>query len=276
MCPDSSYLSGVTDVRPEATWKDLVLPKQVIERLHEFILWMTHRQQVEQWGARLMGGPTALFSGPSGTGKRFSAEVIANALDRSLFRVDLGLLVSKYIGETEKNLDALFDAAANEGAMLLFDEADSLFGKRSDVKDAHDRYANLETNYLLARIERCNSPCILTSNMSRQIDPAFIQRVQMVIDFPAPDGRARSRLWRIHLPAKAPREKGLNLGLIGKQLVLTGGQISNAALYAAFLAAGDSAPIGWKHIAKAALREISKTGTEKPEENLGSLRQHLG
>jgi SpoVK/Ycf46/Vps4 family AAA+-type ATPase len=251
MCPDSSYLSGVTEVRPEATWKDLVLPKQVIERLHEFILWMTHRQQVEQWGARLMGGPTDLFSGPSGTGKRFSAEVIANALDRPLLRVDLGLLVSKYIGETEKNLDALFDAAANEGAMLLFDEA-------------------------LARIERCRSPCILISNTNRQIDPAFIQRVQMVIDFPAPDGRARSRLWRIHLPAKAPREKGLNLGLIGKQLVLTGGQIRNAALYAAFLAAGDSAPIGWKHIAKAALREISKTGTEKPEENLGSLRQHLG
>lgn len=276
MCPDSTYLSGVTQVRPEATWKDLVLPKQVLERLHEFILWVTHRQQVEQWGARLAGGPTALFSGPSGTGKTLAAEVVANTLSLPLLRVDPSLLVSKYIGETEKNLDALFGAAANEEAVLFFEEADSLLGRRSGGEDAHDRHANLEASHLLTRVEHCNAPCILTTNMSSQTDPAFIRRIHMVIDFPAPDGRARSRLWRIHLPAKAPREKGLNFGVIGKQLVLTGGQIRNAALYAAFLAAGDSGTIGWRHIAEAALREIAKTGAENPEESLGSLRRYLG
>ena len=219
MHSESTFLSGVTEIKPEATWKQLVLPKQVIEQLHEFILWITQRRQVEQWGGRFSGDLVALFTGPSGTGKSLSAEVIANTLNRPLFRVDLSLLVSKYIGETEKNLSSLLDAAAAAGAVLLFDEADSLFGLRSGLQEAQDRYANQEIGYLLARIEQCHSPCILTSNMNHQMNPAFIRKIQMVVDFPLPGSRARSKLWRIHLPMKAPREKGLNLNLIGKQLV---------------------------------------------------------
>jgi SpoVK/Ycf46/Vps4 family AAA+-type ATPase len=252
-------LPGVIDVPSGATWDDLVLPAQSIQRLHEYVLWVTHRDKVElEWGGRLTGGPIALFSGPSGTGKTFAAEVLANALGLPLFRVDLGRLVSKYIGETEKNLGALFDAVTKEPMLLLFDEADSLFGKRSEVKDAHDRYANQEISYLLSRLERHKGPCILTSNLRQNIDPAFARRFQMVVDFPFPEEAERSELWRLHLPAGAPIDKDVDTDNLARESELTGGQIRNAALHAAFLAAGESSVITLKHISSAVEIELAK------------------
>ena len=255
-------LPGVIDVPSRATWDDLVLPAQCIQRLHEYVLWVTHRDKVElEWGGRVTGGPIAFFSGPSGTGKTFAAEVLANTLDLPLFRVDLGGLISKYIGETEKNLGALFDAVTKEPMLLLFDEADSLFAKRSEVQDAHDRYANLEVSYLLSRLERHKGPCILTSNLRQEIDPVFVRRFQMVIEFPFPDEVARSKLWRLHIPVGAPIDEDVETDNLARESELTGGQIRNAALHAAFLAASDSSAITLKHIASAVQTELAKTGS---------------
>jgi SpoVK/Ycf46/Vps4 family AAA+-type ATPase len=254
-------LPGVIYTPSKATWDDLVLPTHCIQSLQDFVLWVTHRDKVElEWGGRVTGGPTALFSGPSGTGKTFATEVLANALGSPLYRIDLGLLVSKYIGETEKNLNTLFDAMAYEPMLLLFDEADSLFGKRSEIKDAHDRYANMEVSYLLSRLECYQGPCILTSNLKEQIDPAFMRRLQMVIDFPLPDEAARSKLWRLHLPVGAPIDEDVETDNLARESELTGGQIRNAALHAAFLAAGESSAINLKHIASAVQTELAKTG----------------
>jgi SpoVK/Ycf46/Vps4 family AAA+-type ATPase len=217
----------------------------------------------------------ALFSGPSGTGKTFAAEVLANAFERPLFRVDLGLLVSKYIGETEKNLNALFDAAHDRDIVLLFDEADSLFGKRGEVKEARDRYANMEVSHLLSRIERHQGPCILTSNLRQHLDPAFARRFQMVIEFPRPDAEARGELWRLHIPSGAPCDGDVEPALLGKELSLTGGQIRNAALHAAFLAAGESSTITLTHVARAVWTELAKEGDEMMTASLGKLAQYL-
>jgi len=273
---DSYNLPGAVETPATGTWDDLVLPHHCIRSLREFILWVTHRQQVVvDWQARVTGGPVALFSGPSGTGKTFAAEVLANAFKRPLFQVDLGLLVSKYIGETEKNLNALFDAAHDKDIVLLFDEADSLFGKRGEVKEARDRYANMEVSHLLSRIERHQGPCILTSNLRQHLDPAFARRFQMVIEFPRPDAAARSKLWRLHIPARAPCDGDVNPVLLGKELSLTGGQIKNAALHAAFLAAGESSTIKLTHVASAVWTELAKEGGEMMTASLGKLARYL-
>jgi len=273
---DAVTLPGAVEVPATGTWNDLVLPAHCIQGLREFMLWITHRRKViQEWRGRVAGGPVALFSGPSGTGKTFAAEVMANALARPLFRVDLGLLVSKYIGETEKNLNALFDAAHARDIVLLFDEADSLFGKRGEVKEARDRYANMEVSHLLSRIERHQGPCILTSNLRQHLDPAFARRFQMVIEFPRPDAAARGELWRLHIPAGAPCENDVDTALLGQALSLTGGQIRNAALHAAFLAAGDASPINLTHIARAVWTELAKEGGEMMPASLGKLAQFL-
>ncbi|MGD8834322.1 MAG: ATP-binding protein [Desulfobacteraceae bacterium] len=270
--PSAFTPPGTIAVQPYGRWKDLVLPKYCLEKLEEFLLWITHKSYVIQhWGARITGGPVALFTGPSGTGKTFAAEAIANEMACPLYRVDLGLLVSKYIGETEKNLNALFDAVAGKGCILLFDEADSLFGKRAQVKDARDRYANMEVSHLLTRIERHNGPCILTSNLRRHLDPAFARRFQMVVDFPKPDASARTLLWQKYLPPKAPLAREVDLNVIGSSIDLTPGQIRNAALHAAFLAAGESMPIALKHIAGAVWTEFAKEGREIMRSKLGPL-----
>ncbi len=272
----SNTLPGAIEVPATGTWDDLVLPSYCIKSLQEFMLWVTHRRQVAQeWQGRVTGGPVALFSGPSGTGKTFAAEVLANAFERPLFRVDLGLLVSKYIGETEKNLNALFDAAHGKEIVLLFDEADSLFGKRGEVKEARDRYANMEVSHLLSRIERYQGPCILTSNLREHLDSAFARRFQMVIEFPRPDVVARSELWRLHIPSRAPCDRDVDPVLLGKALCLTGGQIRNAALHAAFLAAGESLAINLTHIARAVWTELAKEGGEMITASLGKLAQYL-
>ncbi|MCP4494547.1 MAG: ATP-binding protein [Gammaproteobacteria bacterium] len=273
---ESIDIPGAVSVPVTADWDDLVLPRHCIKSLHEFILWVSHRRQVEdEWGGRISGGPVALFSGVSGTGKSYAAEVVANALGWPLYRVDLGLLVSKYIGETEKNLNTLFDAAHNRPMVLLFDEADSLFSKRGQVKEARDRYANMEVSHLLSRIERHRGPCILTSNLRQQIDAAFTRRFQIVIDFPRPDATARENLWRRHIPHAAPLEADVNCALLGSEFNLTGGQIRNAALHAAFLAAGASSAIGLTHIASAVWTEFAKKSGERSSASLGKLAVHL-
>ena len=267
---------GAVEVPVKASWDDLVLPASCVQGMRELMLWVTHRDMVmNEWGARLQGGPVGLFAGPSGTGKTFAGEVLANALGWPLFRVDLGMLVSKYIGETEKNLNALFDAAHGQAMVLLFDEADSLFGKRGEVKDARDRYANMEVSHLLSRMERHQGPCILTSNLRRHLDVAFARRFQVVIEFPRPDASARAELWHKHLPPQAPCANDVNPIQLGETLNLTGGQIRNAALHAAFLAAGEDGKIELQHVARAVWMELGKEGRERIVSSLGYLAEHL-
>ncbi len=274
--PAALQLPGAVEVKIQATWDQLVLPSAAMRSLRELMLWVTHRTQLEQgWGARVGGGPLALFAGPSGTGKSFAAEVVTGALGYRLFRVDLGLLVSKYVGETEKNLNALFDAAAGRPLVLLFDEADSLFGRRGEIRDARDRYANLEVSHLLARIERHQGPCILTTNLRQQIDPAFARRFQVVVEFPLPDSTQRAELWRSHVPARAPIAKTVDLEAVAASVPLTGGQIRNIALHAAFLAAGEAMPITPVHLARALWNELGKEGREVPRRSLGALEPFL-
>lgn len=267
---------GALEVPCRASWDELVLPPACQRGLEEFVYWVTYRHRVErEWGARLPGGPLALFAGPSGTGKTLAAEVIAASLGRRLYRVDLGMLVSKYIGETEKNLNALFDAAHGRDVMLLFDEADSLFGRRGDVREARDRYANMEVSHLLARIERHQGPCVLTTNLRQHLDPAFARRFQAVIEFPRPDAVARAELWRRGFPPRAPLAPDLDADRLGAALELTGGQIRNAALHAAFLAAAEDASVTFAHVARAVMSELAKDGREVPRSSLGMLAEHL-
>jgi hypothetical protein len=274
--PESLSIPGAIEIQPTGSWGELVLPPRSMQSIREYMLWVTHRRQVvEEWQGRVTGGPVVLFAGPSGTGKTYAAEVLANAFQRPLFRVDLGLLVSKYIGETEKNLNALFDTASGRKILLLFDEADSLFGKRGEVKEARDRYANMEVSHLLTRFEHHQGPCILTSNLRSNLDPAFARRFQMVIEFPRPDAAGRAKLWQLHIPKKAPRNDDVDPVMLGEEMHLTGGQIRNAALHAAFLAAGESSPISLAHIARAVWTELAKEGGEMMPSSLGNLAQSL-
>jgi len=268
---------GSVPVRLRANWDDLVLPPSRLAMLREYLGYLTQAETlVEKWGARPPGGPVALFCGPSGTGKTFAASVIAGELGWPLFRVDLGRLVSKYIGETEKNLNALFDAAHDAPMVLQFDEADSLFAKRGEVKEARDRYANMEVSHLLARVESHRGPCILTTNLREQIDPAFARRFQAVVDFPKPDFAARAELWRRSLPPKAPLADNVDLALIAETAPLSGGHIRNAAFHAAVLAAERGGPITLGDIALAVWRELSKEGRTVSPSEIGALAAYLG
>jgi hypothetical protein len=266
---------GALRVAGDARRDELVLPADRLALLDEFKLWLSHRDTVEgRWGARIHGGPLALFSGPSGTGKTFAAQILAAELGWPLYRVDLGRLVSKYIGETEKNLNRLFDAADGRELVLLFDEADALFGKRGEIKEARDRYANMEVSHLLARIEGHRGPCILTTNLRSHIDPAFARRFQIVVDFPRPDAAARAELWARLLPPQAPRDRDVDPAFLGAAVSLSGGGIRNAALHAAFLAAPHG-QIALAHVALAVWRELAKDGRELNRADLGALAPHL-
>ncbi len=257
-------------------WNDLVLPADRVAMLQEFLLWITHKNKVvNEWGGGDCGGPVGLFSGPSGTGKTLAAAVLATELGWPLYRVDLGRLVSKYIGETEKNLNRLFDAAHDRPMILQFDEADSLFSKRGEVREARDRYANMEVSHLLARIESHQGPVILTTNLRKHLDPAFARRFQVVVDFPRPDAEARTRLWQRLLPPRAPREPEVDPLFLGRAINLTGGSIRNAVLHAAYLAAGDDRPLSLGHITLAVWRELGKDGRELTPTDLGALAAHL-
>ncbi|MDJ0841879.1 MAG: ATP-binding protein [Acidobacteriota bacterium] len=266
---------GAQRVNGTASWDDLILPKAPEAMLREFLDQVQLRSIVfDKWGARERGGPIALFSGPSGTGKTLAATVLATELKWPLFRVDLGTLVSKYIGETEKNINRLFDAAHDQPMVLQFDEADSLFGKRGEIKEARDRYANMEVSHLLARVENHRGPCILTTNLRGHLDKAFARRFQLVVDFPRPGAGARARLWDRLLPPAAPREPDLDPDFLGKAANLTGGEIRNAALQAAFFAARAEKPIGLPHVALAVWRELGKDGRERELRDLGPLQPY--
>ena len=248
-----------------ATWEDLVLPEPQLETLRAIVAHVRRRALVyDGWGfARKSArglGIGALFSGASGTGKTLAAEVLANELRLDLHRIDLALLVSKYIGETEKNLKRVFDAAEEGGAILLFDEADALFGKRSEVKDSHDRYANIEVSYLLQRVEAYRGLVILTTNLQGTIDSAFLRRLRFIVQFPFPDAEQRAEIWRRVFPSATPTE-GLDMDRLSR-LSLSGGNIRNLALNAAFLAADAGERVGMKHLLRAAHGEYAKL--EKP------------
>jgi len=267
---------GAIETPVTGTMEELVLPENCLQALREYLMWIHCRDVVVgQWGAKSGGGPVALFSGPSGTGKSYAAEALAHALDWPLYRVDLGLLVSKYIGETEKNLNMLFDSTHGEPMVLLFDEADALFGKRGEIKEARDRYANMEVSHLLARMERHQGPCILTTNLRDAIDSAFARRFQTVIDFPRPDAKARKQIWKQHIPPKAPLASEVDFQMLAESVVLTGGQIRNAALHAAYLAAGEDGAVDLARIARAVWAELGKDGRERIKRNLGNLLNHL-
>ena len=205
-------------------------------------------------------GVSALLCGQSGTGKTFAAEALAHELQLDLYHIDLSQIVSKYIGETEKNLRRVFDAAEEGGAVLLFDEADALFGKRSEVKDSHDRYANIEVSYLLRRMESYQGITLLTSNLRSALDSAFLRRLRFIIPFPFPDANQRAELWRRAFAKQTPT-RGLVFEKLA-QLSVTGGQIRNIALCAAFLAASQGQPVGMRHILDAARSEYQKS--ERP------------
>jgi ATPase family associated with various cellular activities (AAA) len=254
-----------TLIEPAATWADVVLPGPAIETLRDIGRQMAHRVTVyEEWGMAAGSGRglgvTALFTGESGTGKTLAAEVLAAELDLDLYRVDLAAVVSKYIGETEKNLAKVFDAADASGAVLLFDEADAIFGKRSEVRDSHDRYANLEISFLLQRMETYRGLAILTTNMKAALDRAFLRRIRFVVTFPFPDAAARARIWRLQFPPAVPVD-GLDFERLAR-MQLAGGHIRTVALGAAFLAAAEGEPVGTAHVLTAARREYAKL--EKP------------
>lgn len=248
-------------IEPRAGWQDLVLAERQLKILQEVVAHVRQRSTVYQdWGfakaLRSGLGVTALFAGGSGTGKTLAAEVMAKELGLDLFIIDLSQVVSKYIGETEKNLSRVFDAAERGGALLLFDEADALFGKRSEVKDSHDRYANLEVSYLLMRMEAYRGLAILTTNMKKALDSAFMRRIRFVVDFPFPGEKERAEIWSRVLPSQAPT-KGIDPALLA-QLTVAGGSIRNIALSGAFLAAEEGDRLQMRHMLAAARTEYLK------------------
>jgi ATPase family protein associated with various cellular activities (AAA)/winged helix domain-containing protein len=248
-----------------ATWADIVLPAAQMSTLQTINLQVRHRARVcDEWGFAEKSnrglGLSVLFAGPSGTGKTLAAEILANELELDLFRIDLSAVVSKYIGETEKNLRRVFDAAEEGGAVLLFDEADALFGKRSEVKDSHDRYANVEVSYLLQRMEAYRGLAILATNMKEALDPAFLRRLRFVVQFPFPDQAQRTEIWRRIFPGRTPT-RDLDLGALGR-LSISGGNIRSIALNAAFGAAESNTPVQMHHLLEATRLEYAKL--EKP------------
>jgi hypothetical protein len=259
-------LSGVArKIQPIHNWDQLALPEETLALLREMCQQIVERHQVlDAWGfgrrLSLGKGVSALFAGPSGTGKTTAADIIAHELGLDLYKVDLSGVVSKYIGETEKNLKGIFTAAENANAILFFDEADALFGKRSEVRDAHDRYANIEIAYLLQQMEQYEGVAILATNLRQNMDEAFVRRLQFVVEFPFPDESQRARIWPLLFPDEAERDADIDFDLLARQFRITGGSIKNVVLGAAFLAAGDGEPIGTGHLVRALRREYHKMG----------------
>jgi hypothetical protein len=252
-------------IDPRYTWDDLVLPIDKHEQLRRLADWVRHRHKVhDEWGfGRKLSrgkGLNVLFTGPSGTGKTMAAEVLAFELGLDLYQIDLSSVTSKYIGETEKNLSAIFRKAEDTQAVLFFDEADALFGKRTEVKDAHDRYANIEVNFLLQRVEQYEGIVILASNLQRNLDDAFLRRLHDVVEFPFPSEPLRERMWRSHVPREAERELDIDYGFLARQFKLTGGSIKNVVLDAAFRAASERRPIAMSDLILATKAELQKQG----------------
>lgn len=270
---DVGALARVRTAR--AGWDELVLPDRQLDQIRALAGASRHRATVlDTWGFGARSdrgrGTTALFAGDSGTGKTFAAEVVARDLDLDLVQVDLSQVVDKYLGETEKRLARLFDAAEDGGMVLLFDEADALFGRRSEVKDSHDRYANVEVGYLLQRLESFGGLAILTTNARSALDPAFLRRLAVVVDFPYPDRAARERMWDQWLPPALPRGDVSTRQLA--EADLSGGAIAAAALQAAYLAAADGGTVTAEHLAQAVRWELAKTGRVSAVRSPGRAR----
>jgi SpoVK/Ycf46/Vps4 family AAA+-type ATPase len=264
-------------LEPLYRWDDIVVPASVRQQLKEIQAAAEHRDLIlVVWGfAERMSrgkGLNVLFSGASGTGKTMAAEVIANQLGLDLYEIDLATVVSKYIGETEKNLKRIFSEAQLSNAILFFDEADALFGKRSEVRDAHDRYSNIDIAYLLQLMEEYEGTVILATNLSRNIDEAFARRMHHVVEFPLPDEDLRSRIWARVFPPPAPVGQ-LDLDFLARRFKLAGGGIRGAALGAAALAAADGGRIEMRHVALAVGREYQKSGRLPSHADFGPYYQ---
>jgi vesicle-fusing ATPase len=268
-------LDGLAErIDSRAVWDDLVLPAEQTSQLHDLADRVRQCWRVRaDWGWESRGnrglGTAALFTGASGTGKTLAAEVLAAELALDLYRIDLGQVVSKYIGETEKNLERIFAAAEHGGAILLFDEADALFGKRSEVRDSHDRYANVEVSYLLQRMESYRGLAILTTNQKSTLDQAFLRRLSTVVSFPFPDAAARATIWARIFPPETPRGD-LDPTRLAR-LSITGGAIRSIALNASFLAAAEGRPVAAAHVLKAARREYAKLERPLTTAEIGGL-----
>jgi hypothetical protein len=263
-------------LRPSFGWDDIVLPEDSVLQLRELCQRVVHRGGVlADWGfgqrLSLGRGVSALFSGPPGTGKTMAAEIIAVELGLDLYRIDLAGVISKWIGETEKNLDRIFRAAENANVVMLIDEAEALFGKRTEVRDSHDRYANVEISYLLQKMEEYEGVAILATNRITDLDEAFTRRISHVIRFPLPEAAERARIWESVWPAETPRSDRLDLGLLARDLSFSGAEIKNVALAAAFLAAEAGTPVTMEHLLHAAKREYEKTGKSFPETRVTEL-----
>lgn len=250
---------------PQHRWSDIVLPPDRLAQLREICNHVKYRQRVYgDWGfgakLTLGKGLAVLFAGPSGTGKTMAAGIMASELGLDLYRIDLSTVISKYIGETEKNLSRIFDEAETSNAIVFFDEADALFGKRSEVRDSHDRYANIEVGYLLQRMEEYEGIAILATNFRKNMDEAFVRRLHFTIEFPFPDDTDRLRIWQGIWPADTPRDAALDLELLARRFEMTGGNIKNVAVAAAFLAADEDQVVRLRHVMRATQREFQKTG----------------
>ncbi len=252
-------------VTPRYTWEDLVLPADQVAILRELVDTVRGRPTVlMSWGVgkklASSSGVTALFAGPPGTGKTMAAEVIAQTLGLELYKIDLSTVVSKYIGETEKNLERIFHEAATSNSILFFDEADAIFGKRSEVRDAHDRYANIEVSYLLQRMEAYDGVTILATNLRANLDDAFARRLQFAVDFPFPGQVERLHIWQTLFPPEVPRDASLDFGLLARRFELAGGNIRNIIMGAAYLAAADGGRVTMAHLMHSTRRELQKMG----------------
>ncbi|HEX4281756.1 MAG TPA: ATP-binding protein [Solirubrobacteraceae bacterium] len=261
-------------------WEELVLPERPLSLLRSISAYLRYRERVlGDWGfdALVAGehGVKVLFFGESGTGKTMAARVLAGDLGLELYRIDLATVVSKYIGETEKNLDRIFAAAQDSNAILFFDEADAVFGKRSEVKDAHDRYANIEVAYMLQKMESYDGAVILATNLRSNIDDAFLRRLDIAIEFPFPDVEERQAIWRRLVPARAPIAEDVDLDLLAGKFRLSGGSIRNCSLAAAFLAADDGGMIAMRHLVQAVFAEYLKLGRLTLESDFERFRAGL-
>jgi AAA+ superfamily predicted ATPase len=252
-------------ITPTFKWDDIILPADRVAQLREICNHVKYRDRVySEWGFErklaLGKGLTVLFAGPSGTGKTMAADILASELGLDLYKLDLSSVISKYIGETEKNLARIFDEAETSNAILFFDEADALFGKRSEVRDSHDRYANIEVGYLLQRMEEYQGVAILATNFRKNMDDAFVRRLHFTVDFPFPSQADRQRIWSGIWPEATPRDEGLDLEFLSRRFEITGGNIRNIALASAFLAADDGDVVRMDHIVLAIQREYQKMG----------------
>ena len=261
-------------VEPRVSWEDLVLPEVPMAQLRELTARIRHRDRVlDEWGVAIRSsrgrGISALFAGESGTGKTMSAEVVASDLGLDLYIIDLSTVVDKYVGETEKNLERIFQEADRVNGVLLFDEADAIFGKRSETKDAQDRFANIEIAYLLQRMERFDGLAILTTNLRANVDEAFVRRLDVIIDFPMPEIPDRLDIWKKNIHPGLPRDEDIDLDFLARSFRLSGGEIRNVAVTAAYLAADNGESISMAHLIKATEREYRKLGRLCVEDEFG-------